>query len=58
MRVVIQRVSKASVSIDGTIKSAVDNGLLVLLGIEDTDDQGDIDWLCAKIANLDRKSVV
>jgi D-tyrosyl-tRNA(Tyr) deacylase len=52
MRVVIQRVSEASVSIGGAKKSSIGNGLLILLGIEDSDGQADIDWLCAKISNL------
>lgn len=52
MRVVIQRVSEASVTIEGSVKSAINKGLLVLLGIEDQDDQQDIDWLCGKIAKL------
>ena len=52
MRVVIQRVSKAGVSIGGTLKAAINEGLLVLLGIEDADNSEDIEWLSAKIANL------
>jgi D-tyrosyl-tRNA(Tyr) deacylase len=52
MRVVIQRVSEASVSIEGQVKSKIGNGILILLGIEDTDDQEDIDWLCKKISSL------
>ncbi|MEP7171756.1 MAG: D-aminoacyl-tRNA deacylase [Bacteroidota bacterium] len=52
MRVVIQRVSEASVKINGEIKSSIKNGLLILLGIEDADDVEDIEWLCAKISNL------
>lgn len=52
MRVVLQRVSEASVSIGGSIKSKISAGILVLLGIEDEDTQADIDWLCAKISNL------
>ncbi len=42
MRVVIQRVTKASVTIDGTVKSAISSGLLVLVGIEDADTHEDI----------------
>ena len=49
MRVVIQRVSKASVTIDNTIKSRIGTGLLILVGIENSDTQEDIDWLCGKI---------
>ena len=52
MRVVIQRVSKASVTIDNEIKSSIGKGLLILVGIEDSDNQEDIDWLCGKISNL------
>jgi len=52
MRTVIQRVSKASVSIDGKLKASIGNGLLVLLGIEDADRQEDIDFLVKKISNL------
>ncbi|MFA7446471.1 MAG: D-aminoacyl-tRNA deacylase [Flavobacteriaceae bacterium] len=52
MRIVIQRVSEASVAIDQKIKSAIKTGLLVLLGIEDADTDEDIKWLCQKIVNL------
>lgn len=52
MRVVLQRVSEASVSIGSIVKSKISAGILVLLGIEDQDTQADIDWLCAKISNL------
>lgn len=52
MRAVIQRVSAASVSIAGTIRSSITGGLLVLLGIEDADNHEDIAWLSAKIVNL------
>lgn len=52
MRVVIQRVSEASVTIDGNVKSAIGDGLLVLLGIEHEDEQDDINWLCKKIVQL------
>lgn len=52
MRVVIQRVGHASVSIDGQCKSAIKSGLLILVGIEEADGQEDIDWLCKKIVNL------
>ena len=52
MRTVIQRVSHASVTIDGTCKSAIKEGFLVLLGIEEADTQEDADWLCKKIVNL------
>lgn len=52
MKAVIQRVSQASVTIDGTIKSSIALGLLVLLGIEDADTDEDIIWLSSKIINL------
>ncbi len=52
MRTVIQRVSEASVTIEGVVKSAIGPGLLILLGIENDDDAGDIDWLCRKISQL------
>ena len=52
MRVVIQRAGHASVTIDGTCKSTIGKGLLILVGIEETDGQEDIDWLCKKIVNL------
>lgn len=52
MRAVIQRVSSASVTIDGTLKSAIGHGLLVLLGVGHDDTQEDLDWLVKKIAGL------
>ena len=52
MKVVIQRVSSASVTIDSKIVADIQKGLLVLVGIEDTDNQDDILWLCQKVANL------
>jgi D-tyrosyl-tRNA(Tyr) deacylase len=52
MRAVIQRVTKASVSIDGKVHSQIGNGLLILLGIEDADTAEDIEWLSAKTVNL------
>ena len=52
MRVVIQRVKEASVTIEGRIKSAITEGLLILVGVEDIDTEEDINWLAAKIANL------
>ncbi|MBL7814877.1 MAG: D-tyrosyl-tRNA(Tyr) deacylase [Saprospiraceae bacterium] len=52
MRVVIQRVKKASVTIEGQIKSAITEGLLILVGVEETDTDEDIKWLAAKIVNL------
>jgi len=52
MRAVIQRVSRASVTIGGAIHSQIAEGLLVLLGIEDADNTEDIEWLSGKIVNL------
>jgi D-tyrosyl-tRNA(Tyr) deacylase len=52
MRAVIQRVSRASVTIDGNIKSEIKAGLLVLLGIEENDTEKDIEWLVKKIIQL------
>jgi D-tyrosyl-tRNA(Tyr) deacylase len=52
MRVVIQRVKEASVTIEGSIFSEIGSGLLILLGIEHEDGQEDIEWLCRKINNL------
>nr|WP_299346150.1 D-aminoacyl-tRNA deacylase [Allomuricauda sp.] len=52
MRGVIQRVSKASVKVDGSVISEIGQGLLVLLGIEESDDKEDIQWLSKKIVNL------
>lgn len=52
MRVVVQRVSSASVTIDGEIKSAIGRGLLIFLGIGHDDGAEDIDWLVKKIAGL------
>jgi D-tyrosyl-tRNA(Tyr) deacylase len=52
MRSVIQRVSKASVTINGNRVSEINNGLLILLGIEELDTNTDIEWLTKKIVNL------
>ena len=52
MRAVLQRVSHASVTIDGTVKSKIGEGLLVLIGSENADTMEDISWLTHKIANL------
>jgi D-tyrosyl-tRNA(Tyr) deacylase len=49
---VIQRVSSASVAINGTVKSRIGKGLLVLVGIEDADNDEDISWLASKVVNL------
>lgn len=52
MRIVIQRVAEASVTVEGSITGAIQNGMLVLLGIEDADTDEDITWLSNKIVNL------
>lgn len=52
MRVVIQRTSHASVTINTVCKASIGKGLLILLGIEEADEVEDIDWLCKKITNL------
>lgn len=52
MIAVIQRVSKASVSVDNSVKSNIAKGLLILVGIEDADNDEDITWLASKIVNL------
>lgn len=52
MRAVIQRVKKASVTIDGIITSEIHQGFLVLVGIEDADQKEDVEWLSLKIVNL------
>ena len=52
MRAVIQRVSHASVTIDGVVKSKIGQGFLILLGVCDEDSMEDVDWLVKKVANL------
>ena len=52
MRTVIQRVQHASVTIDGTVKSNIGKGYLLLLGVEDSDTSEDVDWLVRKVAAL------
>ena len=52
MRLLIQRVTEASVTIDGSIKSQIGKGLMVLVGIEEADTQEDIDWLTGKLLRL------
>lgn len=52
MRTVIQRVQHASVTINGSIKSSIGNGFLLLLGIEATDTSEDVDWLVKKVSAL------
>jgi D-aminoacyl-tRNA deacylase len=52
MRVVVQRVLRASVSIQGITRSSIEKGLLIFVGIEDADNHDDIEWLSRKIINL------
>ena len=52
MRAVLQRVTQASCQVDGQITGEIENGFLVLLGIEDADTQEDLEWLAQKIANM------
>lgn len=52
VRSVIQRVSRASVTIDGRVYSGIGHGLLVFLGIEDADGEEDVNWLSGKIVNM------
>jgi D-tyrosyl-tRNA(Tyr) deacylase len=52
MRIVAQRVTRASVTIEGRLKSEIGLGMLLLLGIEEADNQEDIEWLCAKLSKL------
>lgn len=52
MRILIQRVRRVSVTIDNIVKSKIDKGLLVLLGIENADNSEDIEWLTNKLINL------
>ena len=52
MRIVLQRVSKASVTINNTVKSKISKGFVILLGIESSDTEEDINWLVKKIVNL------
>ena len=52
MRILIQRVKRASVTIDNAIKSKIDEGMLILIGIEESDTAEDIDWLVKKSVNL------
>ena len=52
MRIVAQRVSKASVTIDGKVKSAIGLGMMILLGIEEADNKEDVEWLCGKLSKL------
>ena len=52
MRAIIQRVKKASVEVDNSIVSSINGGLVVLLGIENEDNENDIDWISSKITGL------
>ena len=52
MRLVIQRVTHASVTIEGVLKSKIGKGLLILVGIEDADTDADVNWLAQKVVNL------
>jgi D-tyrosyl-tRNA(Tyr) deacylase len=52
MRIVAQRVTHASVTIGGTLKSEIGLGMLILLGIEEADNEEDVEWLCAKLTKL------
>lgn len=52
MRALIQRVSEASVTIQGKVKSQIDQGLLVLVGVEDADEKSDVEWLCNKLVQM------
>lgn len=52
MRIVVQRVAKASVTIGGELRSEIGKGMLVLVGIEDADSSDDVEWLCSKLSKL------
>ena len=52
MRAVVQRVSEASVSIEGNVKGSIGRGFMVLLGVEDIDEQADLDYICEKLTGL------
>lgn len=52
MRVVLQRVSQASVTVEGSVISEINQGILILLGVEEADNQSDIDWLVTKITKM------
>ncbi len=52
MRLVIQRVSRASVTIGGVLKSEIGKGMMILIGVEDADNQDDVEWLCQKVSKL------
>ncbi|MBR4390724.1 MAG: D-tyrosyl-tRNA(Tyr) deacylase [Bacteroidales bacterium] len=52
MRIVAQRVSRASVTIAGKVKSAIGLGMMILLGIEEADNEEDVEWLCTKLSKM------
>lgn len=52
MRIVVQRVAKASVTIGGELRSEIGKGMLVLVGIEDADGSDDVEWICSKLSKL------
>lgn len=52
MRIVIQRVHQASIEINGQVTASIGQGLLILVGIEESDNQDDVDWVCGKILRL------
>jgi D-tyrosyl-tRNA(Tyr) deacylase len=52
MRTVAQRVSRASVTIGGQVKSQIGLGMMILLGIEEADNEEDVEWLCAKLSKM------
>ena len=52
MRIVVQRVAKASVTIGGELRSEIGKGMLVIVGIEDADGADDVEWLCSKLSKL------
>lgn len=52
MRVVAQRVSRASVTIEGRVKSSIGKGMMLLLGIEEADNEEDVEWLCTKLTKM------
>ena len=52
MKVVIQRVSEAAVKIDGSVNGSIESGLVILVGIENSDTEEDVDWLASKIVSL------
>ena len=52
MKIVVQRVKRASVTVDGSVTGKINNGLLLLIGIHETDNKEEIDWCCRKISKL------